>query len=345
MSDSILLLAIESSCDETSASVLNNDRVLSNVIATQKVHEKYGGVVPELASRAHQQHIVPVVQQALTEATIESKQLNAIAYTQGPGLMGALLVGTSFAKSMAMALNIPLIPVHHMRAHIMAHFIRNTSDQKVPGFPFMCLTVSGGHTQIVLVNSPLDMQVVGETIDDAAGEALDKAAKVMGLPYPGGPHVDRLAKEGDPHKYTFTTPSIAGFNYSFSGLKTNLLYFLREKNAQDSSFIERELNHICASYQYVVTEYLLAKLEAAATHYNVRQVALAGGVSANSALRSKLSQLCERRSWEAFIPPMGYCTDNAAMIGISGYYQFLQGHVGAWNDVPRASWPLEGSLR
>jgi N6-L-threonylcarbamoyladenine synthase len=340
MSESIYLLAIESSCDETSAAVLCNDRVLSNIIATQKVHEKYGGVVPELASRAHQQHIVPVVQQALTEAEVTSSQLQAIAYTQGPGLMGALLVGSSFAKSMSLALGIPAIPVHHMRAHIMAHFIRNSAEQEVPQFPFMCLTVSGGHTQLVLVHSPLEMQVVGETIDDAAGEALDKAAKVMGLPYPGGPHVDRLAVEGDPHKYTFTTPRIAGFHYSFSGLKTNLLYFLREQNERDKTFIERELHSICASYQHVVTEYLLQKLEAAASHYNITQVALAGGVSANSALRKKLNVLCEKNGWKAFIPPMSYCTDNAAMIGISGYHQFLAGHRGLLSDVPNASWPL-----
>jgi N6-L-threonylcarbamoyladenine synthase len=344
MSDPVFLLAIESSCDETSAAIMHNDQVLSNIIATQKVHEKYGGVVPELASRAHQQHIVPVVQQALSEAEIETRQLSAIAYTQGPGLMGALLVGASFAKSMALALNIPIIPVHHMRAHIMAHFIRSSQDMEVPEFPFMCLTVSGGHTQLVLVHSPLDMQVVGETIDDAAGEALDKAAKVMGLPYPGGPQVDRLSNDGDPHKYTFTTPQIAGFNYSFSGLKTNLLYFLREKNTHDSNFIQRELNHICASYQHVVTDYLIAKLEAAAQHFNVKQLALAGGVSANSALRAKLAALCARKGWQAFVPPMSYCTDNAAMIGISGYYQFKQGHKGSWNDVPRASWPLDRAL-
>jgi N6-L-threonylcarbamoyladenine synthase len=253
------ILAIESSCDETSAAVLCNDRVLSNIIATQKIHEKYGGVVPELASRAHQQNIVPVVDQALKEAGIAQYQLTAIAYTQGPGLMGALHVGSSFAKSMAMALGIPTIPVHHMRAHIMAHFIRESDHQQVPSFPFLCLTVSGGHTQIVLVRSALDLEVVGETIDDAAGEALDKAAKVMGLPYPGGPHIDRLGALGDAHKYRFTFPQISGFNYSFSGLKTNLLYFLREKQAEDTSFIERELTNICASYQHVVTEYLLAR--------------------------------------------------------------------------------------
>lgn len=345
MSERVILLAIESSCDETSAAVLSNDRVLSNIIATQKVHEKYGGVVPELASRAHQQNIVPVVQQALLEAGVKAAELHGIAYTQGPGLMGALLVGSSFAKSMALALGVPTVPVHHMRAHIMAHFIRSDDQQRVPDFPFMCLTVSGGHTQIVLVRSSLDMQVVGETIDDAAGEALDKAAKVMGLPYPGGPHVDRIAKEGDALKYTFTTPRIEGFNYSFSGLKTNLLYFLRDKQAEDSEFISLELPHICASYQHVVTEYLLSKLEAAALHYNVKQLALAGGVSANSVLRKKLVEQCDKRGWEAFIPPLGYCTDNAAMIGISGYYQFRAGHTGALSDVPRASWPLDGTLR
>jgi N6-L-threonylcarbamoyladenine synthase len=344
MKEHLLLLAIESSCDETSAAVLSNDRVLSNIIATQKVHEKFGGVVPELASRAHQQHIVPVVQQALEEAGVLATQLNAIAYTQGPGLMGALLVGSSFAKSMAMALQVPMIPVHHMRAHIMAHFIRSTDQQVIPEFPFLCLTVSGGHTQLVQVHSPIDMRVVGETIDDAAGEALDKAAKVLGLPYPGGPHIDRLAQVGDPHKFTFTTPHIAGFDYSFSGLKTNLLYFLRDRKAAEADFIEREMENICASYQHVVTDYLLAKLEAAAIHFGVGHIALAGGVSANTVLRAKLTALCERRGWAAFIPPLGYCTDNAAMIGITGYYQFKQGLTGTWSDVPRASWPLDDAL-
>jgi N6-L-threonylcarbamoyladenine synthase len=345
MSESLFVLAIESSCDETSAAVLRNDAVMSNIIATQKVHEKYGGVVPELASRAHQQHIVPVVQQALAEADVKAEALSAVAYTQGPGLMGALLVGASFAKSMAMALNIPLIPVHHMRAHIMAHFIRSTPNQDVPEFPFLCLTVSGGHTQLVRVSSPLHMEVVGETIDDAAGEALDKAAKVMGLPYPGGPQIDKLSQSGDARKYAFTTPQIGGFNYSFSGLKTNLLYFLRDQQATHPEFIQHELPHICASYQHVVTEYLLAKLEQAAVHYGINQIALAGGVSANSSLRDKLHLLCNRRQWKAFIPPLGYCTDNAAMIGIAGYYQYLQGHVGGFNDVPRASWKLDGSMQ
>jgi N6-L-threonylcarbamoyladenine synthase len=340
MSVSVFILAIESSCDETSAAVLHKDRVLSNVIATQQVHERYGGVVPELASRAHQQNIVPVVDRAIKEAGITKNQLTAIAYTQGPGLMGALLVGSSFAKSMAMALDVPLIPVHHMRAHIMAHFIRNHAQDPIPEFPFLCLTVSGGHTQLVLVRSVMDMEVIGQTIDDAAGEAFDKAAKVLGLPYPGGPWVDKRAKLGDSLKYTFTTPQLKGFDYSFSGLKTNLLYFLRDRQKEDGGFIEREMNHICASYQHVVTNYLLARLEAAALHTGVKHLALAGGVSANSALREKFTQLCNKRGWNGFIPSFEYCTDNAAMIGIAGYYQWLSGAKGALGDVPKASWPL-----
>jgi N6-L-threonylcarbamoyladenine synthase len=341
MSDTVFILAIESSCDETSAAVLQKDRVLSNVIATQQVHERYGGVVPELASRAHQQNIVPVVDRAINEAGIKKEQLTAIAYTQGPGLMGALLVGSSFAKSMAMALDVPLIPVHHMRAHIMAHFIRNNPTDTIPAFPFICLTVSGGHTQLVLVRSVLDMEVIGQTIDDAAGEAFDKAAKVLGLPYPGGPWVDKKSQAGDSSKYTFTTPQIKGFDYSFSGLKTNLLYFLREKNKEDETFIAREMEHICASYQAVVTNYLLSKLEAAATHHGVQHVALAGGVSANSSLRHKFIELCARKQWQGFIPSFEYCTDNAAMIGIAGYYQWLSGAHGSLGDVPKASWPLQ----
>ena len=340
MSDSVFILAIESSCDETSAAVLQKDRVLSNVIATQQVHERYGGVVPELASRAHQQNIVPVVDRAINEAGITKDQLTAIAYTQGPGLMGALLVGSSFAKSMAMALDVPLIPVHHMRAHIMAHFIRNHAQDPIPEFPFLCLTVSGGHTQLVLVRSVMDMEVIGQTIDDAAGEAFDQAAKVLGLPYPGGPWVDKRAKLGDALKYTFTTPQLKGFDYSFSGLKTNLLYFLRDRQKEDSAFIEREMDHICASYQHVVTNYLLARLEAAALHTGVKHLALAGGVSANSALREKFTQRCNKHGWQGFIPSFEYCTDNAAMIGIAGYYQWLSGTKGALGDVPKASWPI-----
>jgi N6-L-threonylcarbamoyladenine synthase len=297
-------------------------------------------VVPELSSRAHQQNIVPVVDRAIKEAGITKNQLTAIAYTQGPGLMGALLVGSSFAKSMAMALDVPLIPVHHMRAHIMAHFIRNHAQDPIPEFPFLCLTVSGGHTQLVLVRSVMDMEVIGQTIDDAAGEAFDKAAKVLGVPYPGGPWVDKRAKLGDSLKYTFTTPQLKGFDYSFSGLKTNLLYFLRDRQKEDGGFIEREMDHICASYQHVVTNYLLARLEAAALHTGVKHLALAGGVSANSALREKFTQLCNKRGWNGFIPSFEYCTDNAAMIGIAGYYQWLSGAKGALGDVPKASWPL-----
>lgn len=340
MSDSVFILAIESSCDETSAAVLHKDGVLSNIIATQQVHERYGGVVPELASRAHQQNILPVVDRAISEAGITKNQLTAIAYTQGPGLMGALLVGSSFAKSMAMALDVPLIPVNHMRAHIMAHFIRNHAQDEIPEFPFLCLTVSGGHTQLVLVRSVMDMEVIGQTIDDAAGEAFDKAAKVLGLPYPGGPWVDKRAKLGDALKYTFTTPQLKGFDYSFSGLKTNLLYFLRDRQKVDSGFIEREMDHICASYQHVVTNYLLAQLEAAALHTGVKHLALAGGVSANSALREKFIQRCNKRGWQGFIPSFEYCTDNAAMIGIAGYYQWLSGAKGSLGDVPKASWSL-----
>jgi N6-L-threonylcarbamoyladenine synthase len=242
---------------------------------------------------------------------------------------------------MALGLNVPLLPVHHMRAHIMAHFIRTESEQRIPEFPFLCLTVSGGHTQLVLVRSATDVMVVGETIDDAAGEALDKAAKVLGLPYPGGPHIDRIAKNGDALKFSFTTPKTDGFNFSFSGLKTNLLYFLKEKNAQDPEFIGREMEHICASYQHVVTDYLMTNFEAAALHYGVSQLAVAGGVSANSVLRKKLKSLCERRGWDAFIPPFEFCTDNAAMIGICGYYQWKEGRVGKWSDVPMPSWSLQ----
>lgn len=335
------ILAIESSCDETSAAVMQGDRVLSNIIATQSVHEKYGGVVPELASRAHQANIVPVVHQAIKEAGIEMKDLCAIAYTQGPGLMGSLHVGASFAKSMAMSLNIPLIPVHHMQAHILAHFIKDSAEQVVPGFPFMCLTVSGGHTQIVKVHSPQKMELIGETIDDAAGEAFDKAAKVLGLPYPGGPMIDKLAKEGDAMKYKFTTPRIAGFNYSFSGLKTNLLYFLRDHQKQDADFIEKEMKNICASYQRTVVTYLLSQLEKAAKEHQVKDICLAGGVSANSELRQRFKEMCERNGWRAFIPPFAYCTDNAAMIGITAHFKYEAKDFGQLTDVPQTTWSIE----
>jgi N6-L-threonylcarbamoyladenine synthase len=330
------ILAIESSCDETSASVLHGRRVMSNVIASQKIHEKYGGVVPELASRAHQAKIVPVVDQALLEAGIDKSELQAIAFTQGPGLMGALHVGASFAKSLALGLNIPLIGVHHMEAHILAHFIRN-KEERYPSFPFLCLTVSGGHTQIILVKSTSEFEIVGETIDDAAGEAFDKAAKVLGLPYPGGPMIDRLAAQGDASVYHFTIPRLAGYNYSFSGLKTNLLYFLREKNAADSTFIEREMANICASYQHTLTEYLTSRFFAAAKDLKIDTLALAGGVSANSELRRKVRGYGERNDSGVFIPDFEFCTDNAAMIGISAYYKFLDGRFCDLKTAPSAN--------
>lgn len=335
-----IILAIESSCDETSAAVLQGRIVLSNIIATQKVHEKFGGVVPELASRAHQANIVPVVNQSLEEAGVDRTQLSAIAFTKGPGLMGALLVGASFAKSMSQALNIPLIAVHHMEAHIMAHFVQTEKQPITPNFPFLCLTVSGGHTQIVLVKSSGNFEIVGETIDDAAGEAFDKAAKVMGLPYPGGPFVDKYAKEGDPKKYQFTTPQIAGFNFSFSGLKTNLLYFLREAVKNNPEFLNQERDHVCASYQHVITEYLINKLKSAALHYGVKDLALAGGVSANSSLRLKFRSMCVENEWNGFIPEFEYCTDNAAMIGISAYYKYLNKEFADLHAVPQPDWKI-----
>lgn len=319
---------------------MQGQHVLSNIIATQTVHEKYGGVVPELASRAHQANIVPVVQQALEEAGVAKEQLCAIAYTQGPGLMGSLHVGASFAKSFAMSLGIPLLPVHHMQAHILAHFIIKDETTAVPSFPFMCLTVSGGHTQIVKVNAPHKMELIGQTIDDAAGEAFDKTAKVLGLPYPGGPMIDKLAAQGDASKYQFTTPRIPGFDFSFSGLKTNLLYFLRDNMKKDNTFIEKEMAHICASYQRTVVAYLINQLEKAAKEIGVKDLCLAGGVSANSELRKRFKEICERNGWNAFIPPFEYCTDNAAMIGISAYFKYQEKDFGKLTDVPLTSWNI-----
>lgn len=333
-------MAIESSCDETSAAVLCGDKVLSNIIATQKVHEKYGGVVPELASRAHQVNILPVVQQALEEAAVNVSQLNAVAVTQGPGLMGSLLVGVSFAKSLSLSLNIPLIAVHHMKAHVLAHFIRKSDDQLVPEFPFLCLTVSGGHTQIVRVNHPTSMEVMAETIDDAAGEAFDKAAKVLGLPYPGGPLIDRHASLGDHTKYPFPIPKLDGLKYSFSGLKTSLLYFLRDRKAENPDFIQKELNHICASYQYTIVSYLLKNFSRAIEETGIHQICLAGGVSANSLLRKSFHELAEKKGCRAFIPDFQFCTDNAAMIGIAAYYQYLNGDFTDLNWAPKAHWKI-----
>lgn len=336
----VYILAIESSCDDTSAAVLRNDSVLSNLIAGQTVHELYGGVVPELASRAHQKNIIPVVDTALKKAGVNAEQIDAIAYTRGPGLMGSLLVGSSFAKSLALALSKPIIEVNHMQAHIMAHFIKQTQEDRVPRFPFLCLTVSGGHTQLVLVRSVTDFEIIGQTLDDAAGEAFDKAAKIMGLPYPGGPLVDKLAKEGDPLKFKFTMPSVPGLDFSFSGLKTNFLYFLKKATAENPSFIEQNLVDLCASLQYTVVKGLLDKLETAMLQTGAEDLALAGGVSANSALRLGFADLCERLGKGAFIPPMSYCTDNAAMIGITAYYKFLKNDFGKLESIPLARMKL-----
>lgn len=328
------LLAIESSCDDTSAAVLRDDVLLSNVIASQKVHEQYGGVVPELASRAHEQNIIPVVDGAIREAGIRKEEIDAVAFTRGPGLMGSLMVGVSFAKSFAQALGKPIIEVNHLQAHVLSHFIqasplgegaKGSHSTSLPSFPFICLLVSGGHTQILLLHSHFDMEILGQTIDDAAGEAIDKAAKIMDLGYPGGPIIDRLAKEGNADAFHFATPQIAGYDYSFSGIKTSFLYFLRDRLKEDPDFIEKHKADLCASIQKTIVDFLLKKVEKAALKYNVRQVAIAGGVSANSRLRSELQRICDKHRWQAFIPPFKFCTDNAAMVGIAGYFKYLKG--------------------
>jgi N6-L-threonylcarbamoyladenine synthase len=315
----ITILAIESSCDETSASIIQNGKVLNNIVATQSVHEQYGGVVPELASRAHQQHIVPVIDQALSLANIQKKDLKAVAFTQGPGLLGALLVGSSFAKSMASALDIPLIGINHMQAHILAHFIE---DPK-PEFPFLCLTVSGGHTQIVKVNGPLEMVILGETQDDAVGEAFDKIAKIIGLPYPGGPMIDKYAMKGDPHAFKFPETEMPGLNYSFSGIKTAVLYFLQNHHQKDENFIEENIYDICASVQHRLVTTLLQKLRKASKQTEIKEIAIAGGVSANSCLRKMLQQMGKDNGWKIYIPKFEYCTDNAGMIAMAAHYKFL----------------------
>ncbi|NLU90547.1 tRNA (adenosine(37)-N6)-threonylcarbamoyltransferase complex transferase subunit TsaD [Chitinophaga sp. Ak27] len=326
---SVKILAIESSCDDTGAAVIVDGKVLSNHIANQKVHEQYGGVVPELASRAHQENIVPVVDIALQTAGVKREELSAIAFTQSPGLIGSLLVGSCFAKSMAMALDIPLIGVHHMQAHVLANFI----DDPKPDFPFLCLTVSGGHTQIVLCESPLKMRVIGETLDDAAGEAFDKSAKILGLPYPGGPLIDKYAKTGNPTRFKFPEPKIPGLNFSFSGLKTAILYFLQQ---QDPAFIAENLPDICASIQHRIISILLNKVIKAAEETGIRDVAIAGGVSANSGLRQALAEYGERYGWRTFIPKFEYCTDNAGMIAITAYYKYLAGDFVGLDAVPTA---------
>lgn len=316
---SINILAIETSCDETSASICSDGKILSNIISTQEIHQQYGGVVPELASRAHMQNIIPVVDAALAKAEMNVKDLSAIAFTQSPGLIGALLVGAGVAKSMALALDIPLISVHHMDAHVLANLIHEPK----PSFPFLCLTVSGGHTQIVKCTSPLEMEVIGKTRDDAAGEAYDKSAKLIGLPYPGGPLIDKYAASGDPLKYSFPEPQIEGLDFSFSGIKTAILYFLKEKQAEDPNFVEKNLNDICASIQHRINSILLNKLKKAVQQTGIKEICMAGGVSANKGLRKSLQELGSKMNWNVYIPPFEFCTDNAGMISITGYYKFL----------------------
>ena len=320
----IYILGIESSCDDTSAAVLRNGVLLSNVTASQDVHRAYGGVVPELASRAHQQNVVPVVDQALKRAGIVKEQLSAIAFTRGPGLMGSLLVGVSFAKGLAMSLNIPLVDVNHLQGHVMAHFIKESdNDNSAPPFPFLCMLVSGGNSQIVKVNAYNDMQVLGQTIDDAAGEAIDKCSKVMGLGYPGGPIIDRLARNGNPHAYSFAEPHIQGLDYSFSGLKTSFLYNLRKWVAEEPDFIENHKEDLAASLEFTIVDILMKKLKLAVKQTKIKHVAVAGGVSANNGLRNAFHECAERYGWTIYIPRFSYTTDNAAMIGITGYYKYL----------------------
>ena len=337
-----VILAIESSCDDTSAAVIRDGVLLSNVTASQGVHEEFGGVVPELASRAHQLNIVPVVDAALKRAGVIANELSAIAFTRGPGLLGSLLVGTSFAKGMALSLNIPLVEVNHLQAHILAHFIQAKSDgplpveNDVPNFPFLCLLVSGGNSQIVLVKSHREMEIIGQTIDDAAGEAFDKCAKIMGLPYPGGPWIDRLAKEGNADAFQFAKPNIPGYNYSFSGLKTSFLYFLRDHLKDNPNFIEENKADLCASFQKTIIDILINKLKRAAKDLQVTEIAVAGGVSANSGLRDALLDLGRRHRWKVHIPPFSYTTDNAAMVCQAGYFKYLDGEFCPIDAVPYA---------
>lgn len=329
------ILAIESSCDDTSAAVLANRKVLSNVVASQEIHRKYGGVVPELASRAHQQNIVPVVHQALAQANIAKKQLSAIAFTRGPGLLGSLLVGTSFAKSLALGLAIPLIEVNHMQAHILAHFIED-DHQKSPEFPFLAMTISGGHTQIVLVRDYFDMEILGETLDDAVGEAFDKSAKLLGLPYPGGPLVDKYACQGNEKAFKFPKPKVDGLNFSFSGLKTSILYFIQKQVKANPDFLSQHIEDICASIQYTILEILMDKLDKAVKETGIKRVAIGGGVAANSGIRNRLKDAQLNKGWDTFIPKFEYCTDNAAMIGIVGYYKYLNNDFSKPNIAAKA---------
>lgn len=337
--DDRLMLAVESSCDDTSAAVLRGNRVLSNVTAGQQVHEEYGGVVPELASRAHQSHILPVVLSALKRADANKHDLEAIAYTRGPGLLGSLLVGASFAKSLALSLRVPLVEVHHMRAHILAHFI-DDDRQRIPALPFLCLTVSGGHTQLVVVKSPLDMEVIGQTRDDAAGEAFDKIAKIMGMPYPGGPLIDQYARSGNPEAFTFGKPRLDGLDFSFSGLKTSVLYTLQKAVREHPAFVEEHRDDLAASVQATIIDILMDKLVQAAEQTGIRHIALAGGVSANSGLRQELRMAGAANDWEVYIPDFSYCTDNAAMIGMAGQLQLAVGMTSGLGNAPDARWPF-----
>lgn len=330
------ILGIESTCDETSASICIDGKIYSNTIATQSVHEKFGGVIPELASRAHQQNIIPTVEQAIQDAKIHKNEIDAVAFSRGPGLMGSLLVGISFAKAFALAKNLPLIEVNHMQAHILAHFI----EEPKPSFPFLCLTVSGGHTQIVKVNDYFDMELIGQTIDDAAGEAFDKTAKILGLPYPGGPLIDKHAQDGDPKAYSFPEPRVSDFDFSFSGLKTSILYFIQRNVDKNPNFIESNLADICASVQARIVSILLNKLEKAALETGIKNIAIAGGVSANTGIRNGLLTLGEKRSWNIFIPKFEYCTDNAAMVSMAGYYKFLQKDFVGQDITPLTRWAI-----
>lgn len=333
--NNLIILGIESSCDDTSAAILKNETILSNEIAGQKVHEAYGGVVPELASRAHQQNILPVVDTVIKNAKIQLSDIDAIAFTRGPGLLGSLIVGVSFAKSLALGLGIPMMEVNHMHGHVLAHFIDDENKEK-PNFPFLCLTVSGGHTQIVLVKSHLVMEVVGTTKDDAAGEAFDKSAKLLGLPYPGGPLIDQYAQLGNPKAFSFTAPNMPGFDYSFSGLKTNVLQFLQRNTKNDIDFVKHNINDICASLQRTIIDILFDKLIKATEHFKINEVAISGGVSANSELRNRLKKEGEKRGWKTHIPKFEYCTDNAAMIAIAGRYQFLNQNFATQDISPDA---------
>ncbi|MGE0021250.1 MAG: tRNA (adenosine(37)-N6)-threonylcarbamoyltransferase complex transferase subunit TsaD [Draconibacterium sp.] len=335
--EKIIILGIESSCDDTSAAVIADGVILSNVVAGQKVHEEYGGVVPELASRAHQQNIIPVVETAIKRSGIQKNEISAVAFTNGPGLLGSLLVGTSFAKGFSLASNIPLVEVNHLKGHVLALFIKeNGVEYNPPQFPFLCLLVSGGNSQIIMVRNYLEMEVIGQTIDDAAGEAFDKCAKVMGLPYPGGPHVDKLAKTGNPHRFVFSQPRIPDLNYSFSGLKTNFLYFLRDNLKENENFVQENLADLCASLQYTIIEILMKKLRKAAKQTGINEIAVAGGVSANSGLRDALRENAAKLKWNLYIPKFEYTMDNAAMIAITGYYKYLNNEFTGHEIVPFA---------